>query len=248
MYPLYSCCTSRITRLPTCTHPLTQNTQYEEEEFCPSPPQTSLQDLVNNSTVGPLDTYTAYVDEVLMRLSHDITAPVFTRRVVGGFVLQHRRDPSYTVCACNSTDVVCNNFFGSLQLCQHDIGRPTYLAPLSDLHMIQNSSCTDLDFRNFKNERNESGEGVSGEGDLQEERGCDSLDFQPGYEVDGLGAGLLQTGACDCHGLECNEEREKCLVSTQYHQEMVETLSVTVWYNSRVSVTVHVHGCVGRVA
>ena len=229
-----SCCTSRTTRLPSCTHPLTQNTKYEEDEFCPSPPQTSLHDLVNNSTVGPLDTYTTYVDEILLRLSHDITGPVFTRRVVGGFAVQHRRDPPYTVCACATTDVVCSSFFKSLQLCQQSGGQLTYFAPLPGV----NNSCTNADFGSAIGGSRESGsrEGV---GDFREQVGSGSLEFHPGYAVDGLSADLLQTGACDCDGLECKMEKEECLMSTQYHKETIETLSVTVWYNNRVSISLY---------
>lgn len=235
---VYSCCTSRTTRLPSCTHPLTQNTKYQEDEFCPSPPQASLHDLVNNSTVGPLDTYTTYVDEILLRLSHDITGPVFTRRVVGGFALQHRRDPPYTLCACVTPDVVCKSLFKSLELCQqHSGSQLTYFAPSSGV----NSSCKNANFRSAIGGRGEGGsrEGENGEGvsDPREEVGCGSLEFHPGYVVDGLSADLLQTRACDCDGLECKTEKEECLMSTQYHKETIETLSVTVWYNNRVSIS-----------
>lgn len=258
------CCTSHITRLPSCTHPLTQNANYEEHEFCPSSPQASLQDLVSNSTVGPLDSYTPYVDEVLLRLSHDVTAPVFTRRVIGGFVLQHRRDPPYSVCGCNDTQSVCSNFFGSLQPCGNDSVRPVYVAPLPDLFPIQSGSCPSLKYSSGSSEvgnRSESGEDgcgsdgsgshsgddESGEGGSADhvEGGCESLNFQPGYEVDGLGADFLNAGVCDREGVgRCGcEGGEGRMMSALYYPGTEETLSVTVWYNNRVSVTVW-KGCV----
>ena len=258
---VHRCCTSRITRLPSCTHPLTQHATYKESEFCPSPPQISIQDLINNSTVGPLDTYTPYVDEVLMRLSDDVTAPVFTRRVMGGFVVQYKRDPPYSVCGRSDTDEVCRSLFRSLQPC-NETAHPVYVAPLPNLIPLQNGSCPGLDTLSYNSPGNNggygdgvsgdggsgdgvsgdgvSGEGVSGEG-VSGDDGCESL--QPGYEMDGLGADILNAGMCDCENVIGCEDGEGvmgcgCEVNMSYvlyHNESQEFLSVTVWYNNRVS-------------
>ncbi|CAI8007469.1 ATP-binding cassette sub-family A member 3 [Geodia barretti] len=236
-----SCCESRVTRLPSCTHPLTQPTTYEESQFCPSSPQISLQDLLSNSTSGPLDTHIPYVDELLMRLSHAITAPVFTRRVVGGFVVQRRRDPPYSVCGCSNTQTVCRSFFNSLHECGGDSSRPVYVVP----SLIQTGVCPALkssDRLNSWNGGNRSGVGDSGDvwsGDGVMEGGCEAVEFPHHYEVDGLSADLLQrAGECGCGnvtggGCECGDCEGGRMVSAHYYQDSEETLSVTVWYNNR---------------
>ena len=178
-----------------------------------------------------------------MRISHNITAPVFTRRVMGGFALQHRRDPPYAVCGCPDIDSVCINFFRSLQPCGgRRSGRTVYVAPLPH---FQNGSCTSLDlrFNSSISVESESREGGSGDG----ERGvCGSLVLQPGYEVDGMGADLLNAGVCDSEDESGDSVSgdgvtgcvgEDSLVSSLYYQETEEMLSVTVWYNNRVSIT-----------
>ena len=84
-----------------------------------------------------------------MRLSHDITEPVFTRRVMGGFALQYTRDTPYSVCGSSDTESVCQRDFGILQPCGNDDGRPVYIAPLPQLFHIQNRSCPILDTIEF---------------------------------------------------------------------------------------------------
>ena len=188
--------------------------------------------MVSNSNSGPLDSYTAYVDEVLMRLSHDITEPVFTRRVMGGFALQYTRDTPYSVCGSSDTESVCQRDFGILQPCGNDDGRPVYIAPLPQLFHIQNRSCPILDTIEFSynsslgnddcglvasgastSSGSVSGDGVSSVGESGDSAGgngeggsgdsvCESLALEPGYEVDGLGADFLHMGACDCESCE----------------------------------------------
>ena len=209
-----------------------------------------------------------------MRLSDDVTAPVFTRRVMGGFVVQYKRDPPYSVCGCfNDTDEVCRSLFRSLQPCNEST-RPVYIAPLPNLIPLQNESCPSLDGGSgddVSGDGGSSGDGVSGDGGSGDgesgdggsgnsgsgdgvsgdgvcgeggsgDGGCESL--QPGYEMDGLGADILNAGVCDCENViacEDGEGVEGCgcevnVSSALYHHESQEFLSVTVWYNNRVSV------------
>lgn len=232
-----------MTRLPSCTHPLTQNTNFEENQFCPSSPQISLQDLLTNSTAGPFDTYTAYMDEVLMRLSHDITPPVFTRRVMGGFVVQHRRDPPYTACGCssNTAEKICQTSFEPLLECGvSSSDNPVYVIPLPNIIQNQGNVCpilgsvlsTQNNQSTDNSDSNSRGNGTST---------CDSLQFQSGYVVDGLGADLLSAGSCMC-GSEDSGSGDQCGtceivgdVPAHYYQETEDIFSVTVWYNNRVS-------------
>ena len=200
-----------------------------------------------------------------MRISHNIRAPTFTRRVMGGFVLQHRRDPPYTVCGRSSVDSVCRDFFQSLQPCGgRSSGQLVYVTPLSD---FRNRSCAGLDFNSSVTigseiRECESGDGGSDDGEFGDGEGeymCESLDLQPGYEVDGMGADLLNKGVCDSEGVSGDGESDdgesddgeigggvsgdgvtRCVgnknrVSAHYYKEIEEMLSVTVWYNNRVS-------------
>ena len=196
-----------------------------------------------------------------MRISHNITAPVFTRRVMGGFALQHRRDPPYAVCGCPDIDSVCINFFRSLQPCggQHN-GRPVYIAPLPDLLPFQNGTCPGLSLRcnssvSDKCESREDGRG-DGRSNDGKKGACESLDFQPGYEVDGMAADLLNAGVCNSSdsvngdgdgvsgdGVTGYAVGEDSLVSSLYYQETEEMLSVTIWYNNRVSLDLYTIVC-----
>jgi ATP-binding cassette subfamily A (ABC1) protein 3 len=240
-----SCCTSRTTRLPSCTRPLTQLYSHPESQFCPSSPLTSLQDLLHNSSAGPLDTYTAYVDEILMQLSDKVTAPVFTRRVMGGIVVQHRRDPPYSVCRCSDTETVCRRYFSSLRECGSMIGdSPVYVTHLPNFFLGQSEFCPALESGVFSSWPGDDGGSVSGDGgsgdggdggssgksgrgDSGGLGGCESVKFQGGYEVDGLAADSLGGDACNC------TDGDKMALSAHYYQEPEEVLSVTVWYNNR---------------
>ena len=178
-----------------------------------------------------------------MLLSHDISAPVFTRRVMGGFMVQHRRDPPYTTCRCSTaTEGVCQNAFKSLYNCgASNSSRPIYVAPLPHLILNQSEFCPVLE--SFTDDGSvyisDIGSGMREE--------YDSVQFQSGYEVDGLGADFLKAGVCEFTGDasenigsgvsdECKESEggNDDMVSAQYYQETEDALSVTVWYNNWV--------------
>ena len=170
---------------------------------------------------------------------------------MGGFVVQRGRDPPYSVCGCSNTQTVCRSFFNSLHECGGDSSRPVYVVP----SLIQTGVCPALkssDRLNSWNGGNRSGVGDSGDvwsGDGVMEGGCEAVEFPHHYEVDGLSADLLQrAGACGCGnvtggGCECGDCEGGRMVSAHYYQDSEETLSVTVWYNNRVSET-HVLQCV----
>ena len=173
-----------------------------------------------------------------MRLSHEVTAPVFTRRVMGGFVVQHRRDPPYTACGCSSstTESICQSSFEPLLDCgAGNSDHPVFVALLPNIIQNQSNFCP-----NLLSTHNNSTSGVgSSSGNAAGK--CDSLQFQSGYVVDGLGADLLSADVCECaagdggSGEECGKCERGSDVSAHYYKEAEEVLSVTVWYNNRVS-------------
>ena len=187
-----------------------------------------------------------------MRLSHDITAPVFTRRVMGGFIVQRVRDPPYSACGCATPRHTCENIFGILLPCgANDSSRSIYLAPLFP---VQGNSCPGLNSVSLSlqessedtgsgnsSSSNNSGSGSSDDGgsgasgdDVM--RGCGSLEFEPGYEVDGFGADILNAETCNVSsGCGSDGVNISDMISAQYYPELEETLTVTVWYNNRVS-------------
>ena len=169
---------------------------------------------------------------------------------MGGFVVQRRRDPPYSVCGSSNTQTVCRSSFNSLHECGGN-SSPIYVVP----SLIQTGVCPALessDRLNSWNCGNRSGVGDSGDvgsGDGAMEGGCEAVEFPHHYEVDGLSADLLQSGgACGCGdnvtggGCECVDGEGGRMVSAHYYQDSGETLSVTVWYNNRVSET-HVLQC-----
>ena len=170
---------------------------------------------------------------------------------MGGFVVQHRRDPPYSVCGCSDTETVCRKSFASL--CEYGSGgrHPVYVAQLADPSgqsgvcglgsISENGTSVDGDNGASGDSGASGDDGGSGSSDGVMMGGCDSLKFQHGYEVDGLSADLLGAGVCECGegvtsgGCECGEGEGEGVVSAHYYQESEETLSVTVWYNNRVS-------------
>ena len=143
---------------------------------------------------------------------------------MGGFAVQHRRDPPYSVCGCSNTQTVCHTSFTSLQKCgPGSSSRPIYVVPL----LSQSGVCPA--------ESNKSADGDIGDGVMV--GGCDLVEFEPGYEVDGLSADLLHSSGANMtgRGCECGDGEGEPMVSAHYYQESENTLSVTVWYNNRVS-------------
>ena len=186
-----------------------------------------------------------------MRLSHGITPPVFTRRVVGGFVVQYRRDPPYSVCGCSNVSV-CRSSFSALQECgrvESNTSHPIYVVP----SLIQTRVCPalgscDVHSGTSENRSRDSGDVCSSDDVMV--GGCDSVELRDsvelgrGYEVDGHSTDILMSHCvCGCGdnvtggGCECGEGEGERMVSAHYYQESEETLSVTVWYNNRVSET-----------
>ena len=169
-------------------------------------------------------------------------------------MVQRLRDPPYSVCGCSNTSTVCRKSFSSLcEYGSHNGSRTVYVAPLlQDLPSGQSEFCKVLrsssdrssgnkDDNNGTGNSTNSASGESVSSDSVTTGGCDSVRFKPGYVVDGLSADLLSAGVCDCgegvtsRGCECGEGEGEGMVSAHYYQESEETLSVTVWYNNRVS-------------
>ena len=101
---LCSCCYADLdTQVATCSKPNSLST-FNEAASCPSPPAISIN--APNPPSGRLEGYDVYVAEHLLNISNDITASVFHRRFVGGFVL-HPPNPIYSTCGCQSRVESC---------------------------------------------------------------------------------------------------------------------------------------------
>ena len=67
-------------------------------DYCPAPPQLSVDDYFNGSIRGPLDSDNTYIAEVLLGVADDIQPSVFFREVQAGFVVSYQ-EPALSFCA-----------------------------------------------------------------------------------------------------------------------------------------------------
>lgn len=171
-----------------------------------------------------------------MRIADDMTPAVFTRRVVGGFVLSHRnRDPPYTVCGCNDTSKTCRDSFRDLVLCK--LGHeslpipPVYFTPLNSAMSTKYNCSTASPPTSFSSPKNVPDYGDS----------CDPIPlFDSGYEIDGTSADILNTVACSQVGCPSEDARDRPVASL-FQSETTPTTVATVWYNNRVRNYLHVN-------
>ena len=77
-------------------------------DYCPAPPQLSVDDYFNGSVRGPLDSDNTYIAEVLMRVADDIQPSVFFREVQAGFVVSYQ-EPALSFCPL-SDDITTKKF------------------------------------------------------------------------------------------------------------------------------------------
>ena len=252
-----SCCEARTHRLPSCTYPITQHLDPEEKDFCPPPPRLSLQDAMNRTASGRLDSDVVYMDELLMRIAHDMTPAVFTRRLVGGFVVSHKnRDPPYTVCGCMDTVKTSRDYFSDLALCKlenttickrenttickHENttvckreNTTVYLTPWNNFANTMYRCDTASRLTNFSLPNNCSD--IADDSNLR-----DSLSLASGYEVDGTSADILNGQACSAIGCPCECDSDRP-VASYFQSETNASTVATVWYNNRVRRCVHVN-------
>ena len=112
----FSCCETKKDPVPTCTNPLTQANQLDQEKLCPTPPKLSNSDLTS-STMGRPDSDTVFIDEVLLRKGVRMDPDVYIQRVQAGFVVG-RRDPPYSACGCWNSCYFAKVYIDQLTACK----------------------------------------------------------------------------------------------------------------------------------
>lgn len=171
-----------------------------------------------------------YMDELLMRIAHGMTPAVFTRRVVGGFVVSHKnRDPPYTVCGCKDTSKTCHDYFGGLER-----------YPNTSIYMtrtLQNNFANITYHCDTASER----DNVSSPNNCSDDSAlCDCIPLDPGYEVDGTSADIINGLACSSTGCPCENNTDRP-VASHFQSEATTATVATVWYNNRVRECVHMN-------
>ena len=68
--------------------------------YCPASPQLSVNDALNGSVSGPLDSDNTYIAEYLLRVSDDLLPSVFFHEVQAGFVVSYQ-EPALSFCKQN---------------------------------------------------------------------------------------------------------------------------------------------------
>ena len=210
--------------VPSCTNPLTQSSSSNQKDFCPRPPQVSLDDVENNAT-GRLDSETVFVDETLLRKGINMAPEVYIRRIQAGFVLSYR-DPPYAACSCSDSNVFAQKYFDELSECTSVDGAQVYA-------LKQENQLFDY-FSWLSRECDEDGSGESGGGQNGGGMGSGSGGnaFSNGYLVDGVSANLLQMMACS--NQSCDRETKTNRPTAEYFPTDVPGVSATIYYNNNV--------------
>ena len=214
---------------PSCTNPITQFIEANSDDLCPLPPSISGNDYLNNTdTTGRLDSDNTYVNEYLLRVAERMRAPIYSRRVQGGFTLS-RTEPIFSVCGCS--DILdSGNFSGDilsgLQQCSVN---DTVVFSESD---NGNTNVKCIDESAMEGMAIGSGSG-SGSGS-----GISSADAEESsFRLDGINVGLLQRSVCS----ECNQSTYDRPISSLFGPELTPLVTATVWYNNNVSWSFLVH-------
>ena len=217
----YSCPEARSVFLPSCSHPLTQFHEPDQEDFCPTPPQFFIGD---NATSGPLDSFNTFVAELLLREADDDDPSVFFRENQAGIVVS-RRDPPYSVCRCvdGDRDNTCD-YINPLNDIHGDIDNPPIYLQVSD----PCANCIRTNLNGTITARDEC-IGV-----------CNSVNqsicfnhFDGLYNVDGGSADSLTVLSQPSMSAErrCGGKYEVGVVTPNQERPV----AVTVWYNNQVS-------------
>ena len=238
MTPL-SCCEASRAVVPSCTNPLTQTMTTDQSELCPTPPQLSREDTINNAT-GALHSENVFVDEALLRKGNDMDPAVYIRRMQAGFVLSYR-DPPYAVCGCNDIEYFTQEYFSELSECTNTNESQLYALKLDSMFAQYldwlSRDCDEYTSGNFSGE---SYIGIGGSGRRSGSSFCGPggcvQTFNEGYTVDGVSANLLQLLACGNDTLHsgCNGESGQDRPAAEYYLEQTPQISATVFYNNNV--------------
>jgi ATP-binding cassette subfamily A (ABC1) protein 3 len=210
------CCRASRGTVPSCTNPLSQTRDTDQQDLCPFPPQVS----VGDNLTGGLDSETVFVDEFLLRKGNDMAPAVYIRRFQAGFVLSSR-DPPYAACGCSNVDFFTQEYIGELSECVSLEGSSVYaLKETSEyaqyFHWLS---------RNCGTSGRGSGSGGEGSGTI----------FNGDYAVDGTSANFLQL--LSCFGNEtfqtgcCGGYRGE-RPPAQYFPEQTPQLSAIIYYNN----------------
>ena len=218
----FSCCEAQKDPVPTCTNPLTQANQPDQEKLCPASPKLSISDLTS-STIGRLDSDTVFVDEALLRKAVRMDPDVYIRRVQAGIVVSHR-DPPYSTCGCRNSRYFSKEYINPLTACRIVDGAEMYA-------LRENSASYEMltwlveECPQYNSSGSGSGSGSGG--------GV----FSGDYLVDGPSANTLQFSSCaddEVGPLGCMGEAFGDRPLGQYYPDQASQITATVFYNNNV--------------
>ena len=236
-YP-HRCCRATAEIPASCTNPLTQNRDANLGRLCPTPPRVSYDDVVIGA-VGRLDSDITYVDEYLLLRAEDLAADVYSRRLLGGFVMSYS-EPEFGSCSTFRDFPTPNSFLVNESFVQcaeisgteyYSLNYPLYKSEFNDSFpwLNREDNCPAL----FIGSGSGSGSGQEPTVGL----GSDSM-------VDGFSAGLIQTLICNNDALKkIIEEKDIDLDSrppATYSSDFTQQkIAATVYYNNDVSCGVY---------
>lgn len=85
----HSCCNQEYLAYPTCSNPFTQDSRVNRLAFCPDPPYVSINDIINDTIVGPVDSYNVFVAEKLLSVVEEVGTSGYVR----GYMVRSMLNP-----------------------------------------------------------------------------------------------------------------------------------------------------------
>ena len=217
-----SCCTANSAVVPSCTNPLTQTRNLNQNDLCPRLPYLSISDVRSNSS-GRVESENVFIDELLLRKGNEMDPVVYVRNIQAGFVLSYQ-DPPYSVCGCSDINYFTQEYIDELSKCTTVSGVQVYA--LKEDSVFSNKFhwlSRDCDEYIGSEVANFSGSGDS------------VFNENENYVVDGTSANLLQLLACS-NGSLCARESDQEGPAAEFYPDQTQKISVTIFYNNNVRI------------
>ena len=216
-----SCCnTFYKTAALSCNDAVSGPTDASIGHYCPLPPQMSIDDAINSSAAGPLDSDNTFIAEYLLEASNDLQPLVFFQEVQAGFVVSYQ-EPALAFCNMSQSSNETRRLSALLSV----------LANISAFNL--SSECVML--LNNCSEGNASSclEALT---DCVDDALPDISPIPGDYYNN-----ITYDMRLYLHTYACPEEAKGASVAKVYPVQS-DTMTVTIWYNNEVSyIHVHVH-------